>query len=535
MAVGKSGYVTASGKTTGGGLFELRLGWSETYELLTNKSVVTLTSCEARHEYGGVYYPSGSLTVDGTTVITMDGTGASHRFDTVYGGKEWAAIRSWKTQGKIPPWVSGEIVHNNDGTKTATIGIKLSFWRSEQDTCNIDTTVSIELTTIPRASEITSAADVTLGNKCSVKWTPKAAAFRYKLKFSLGDWSYTSSTIWPNKTTEYTHSAYTIPLEVAKQIPNARIGSMKVELYTYSDSGATVLVGNADSETFAVTVPDNDSTRPAVSMTLTPVSSLAAKFAGLHIQGKTKVQAALTAEGKLDATIKSYSMKVAGTTYDSDDSYTSGYLTSSGKETVYGYANDSRGITGSVSQEIAVISYQGPKILAAAGEDGVVAARCDETGELNDAGTYLKIKAKRSYSPVVADGVQKNFCKIQYRYKLENAASYSSWTTILAGDAAGDEIVTGALLGGVLSNESSYVVQVQAIDDIGESATTTVHVMTETVYWHRTRNGLGLGKYVEGENLLDVAWDTHLRGEVRIGTSGMTLKEYILAVISEGG
>ena len=36
-------------------------------------------------------------------------------------------------------------------------------------------------------------------------------------------------------------------------------------------------------------------------------------------------------------------------------------------------------------------------------------------------------------------------------------------------------------------------------------------------------------------NGLDVAVDTHLRGEVRIGASGMTLKEYIMAVISEGG
>ena len=46
---------------------------------------------------------------------------------------------------------------------------------------------------------------------------------------------------------------------------------------------------------------------------------------------------------------------------------------------------------------------------------------------------------------------------------------------------------------------------------------------------------MGLGKYVEGENLLDVAWDAHVRGEVLIGETGMTLKDYILAVISEGG
>ena len=36
-------------------------------------------------------------------------------------------------------------------------------------------------------------------------------------------------------------------------------------------------------------------------------------------------------------------------------------------------------------------------------------------------------------------------------------------------------------------------------------------------------------------NGLDVPGDTHLRGEVRIGASGVTLREYIMAVISEGG
>jgi hypothetical protein len=105
--------------------------------------------------------------------------------------------------------------------------------------------------------------------------------------------------------------------------------------------------------------------------------------------------------------------------------------------------------------------------------------------------------------------------------------------TILAGHRDGDEVETGALLGGVLSVQSTYQVQVQAIDDIGESATTTITIPTDKVHSHRTKNGLGLGKYCEGENLLDVAWDAQFHGEVMIGD--MTLREFILAVTSEGG
>ena len=417
--------------------------------------------------------------------------------------------------------------HKDDGSGT----VKVRTWMNTDISAGVvEKSETITLTTIARASSISSAAAVTLGNKCSVKWTPKAAAFRYKLKFALGEWSYTTGAIHPNTTDAYTYSGYTIPLDVANQIPNSNTGTMTVSLYTYSDSGATTKVGSADSETFTVSVPDNKNTKPKVSMGLTPVSSLPAAFTGLYIQGKTKVKAILEASGEYKASIKSYSMKVDGTTYDSGDDYTSGYMNKVGTFTVNGYAKDSRGYIGSASDDITVIAYAKPKIL------DVVAARCDADGNLADNGTYLKIQAKRSYSPVKADGVQKNFCKIRYRFKAGSASKYGDWVTILAGNSLGsDQIETDALLGGALSIEATYLVQVQAIDDIGEYAETMIVIPTDIVHNHKTKNGWGFGKYCEGENLMDVAWDAHFHGEVLIGDTGMTLRDYILAVISEGG
>ena len=100
---------------------------------------------------------------------------------------------------------------------------------------------------------------------------------------------------------------------------------------------------------------------------------------------------------------------------------------------------------------------------------------------------------------------------------------------------ASDEVDSDPLLGGVLSAQSTYMVEVRAMDDIGEIGHTMIYIPTDKVYMHRTKNAMGLGKYAEGENLLDVGWDAHFHGEVRLGETGMTLKEYILAVISEGG
>lgn len=414
------------------------------------------------------------------------------------------------------------VAHDADGTKTVKISAMFSnVGVSSLEKARLSDSITLE--TIPRASEITSAADVTLGNKCNIKWKPAAASFRYTLKFTLGDWSYTTGAIHPNQTSAYTYTGYPIPLTVAKYLKNAKTGTMKVTLTTYSDNNATDQVGSADSETFTVTVPDNSSTQPSVSMNLSPVSSLGDAFAGLYIQGKTKVKATLSATGKYDAQIKAYRMKVGTATYDSDDDYTSDYLSDPGTVTVYGYAEDSREITGSTSKEITVISYSKPKIQAASGESDVVAVRCDSGGNPTDSGTYLKIKAKRSYSPVKSGSVQKNFCKIQYRYKLESASSYSAWTTILAGDSlSSDEIKTGALLGGVLAAGSTYLVQVRAIDDVGEYGYTTITVPTDKVYMHRdkVKRALAIGKYIEDQYCVDIAEDITLKTRGPIQAEG---------------
>ena len=437
--------------------------------------------------------------------------------------------------GPDTPVTSGEytFTHDDEGNCSFTGYVEAGIYVWAVNCTGSET---FDLPQIARGSEISSAGAVTLGNPCSVMWTPASSSFRYKLKFSLEDWSHTTGIIHPNKTTAYTYTGYTIPLSVAKQIPESTTGKMTVELYTYSDSGGTKQVGSADSAKFTVTVPDNSSTRPTVSMELAPVSDLPDTFAGLYIQGKTKVKATLSASGKYDAAIKSYSMKAEGETYGPGDSYTSDYLSKYGSIEIYGYAKDSRGYTGSTSKDISVIAYSKPQILPVGGETDVVAARCDENGKPMDSGTFLIIKARRSYSKVTSGGVQRNFCKIRYRYKVEDG-SYSNWVTILAANAMNsDEINTGALLNGALSPTSTYLVQVQAVDDIGETASTTITIATDKVFMHRNgkRNAIGIGKYVEEDNTVDIADDMTLRVRGKIEVAGgnidiLTIGEKILA------
>ena len=502
---------TINGTTSNQYLYS-KIEWSSTADTTNNRSTVTAALYYKRFNDGYTTYGYRvcSITING---VKFSSTGAITITE-----HEWVKA----VEGTVT------VDHNSDGTKSIAISAEglVDGTSLKSTTCSGTAT----LDSIPRASTIASAANVTLGDKCSVKWTPMSASFRYKLKFSLGSWSYTTEAIAPNTTSQFHYFGYTIPLDVAKQITGSPpTGTMTVTLYTYSDSGATKQVGSASSKTFTVTVPDNNSTKPAVSMTLSPVGSLPSAFAGLYIQGLTKLVVNLSASGKYNATIKSYSLKKDGTSYSPGEVY-SLHLPNYGNVSLYGYATDSRGFTGSTNKDITVIPYSKPKITVS------VCGRCDASGNLTDSGTYLKIKATRSYSLVTSGGTQKNFCQIRYRYKAASSSTYSDWTTILASNnLSSNTIETGALLGGVLALNTTYVVQVQAIDDIGEYGEATISIPTESVYWHRTKNCLGLGKYAEGENLLDVAWDARFIGEIYIGADGKTLRDYILAVISEGG
>lgn len=325
-------------------------------------------------------------------------------------------------------------------------------------------------------------------------------------------------------------------------LPETNEGVLDVRLFSYSDEACTQQVGAASSKKVKLKVHDSALVSPEISMSVEPVNPYGAAFDGLYIKGKTKMKVSVTANTKLGAKFTKCEigwLDREGILYSDNNPQTPLNFTvelalndvrTSEPEYPSVLAEDSRGLWAADAREISVIDYAKPTIDAEA-------YRCDSAGNESETGTYMRIKAKRSYSKVVSGGVQKNFCAIRYRIKKEGG-SYGGWTTILARTAASDEVTTGALLGN-LDTMASYAVQIQAIDDLGEYGETVSGLSTEEVYMHRHKNGLALGKYVENGDdepkLLDVAWNAHFRGEVLIGPDGKTLREYILSVINEGG
>lgn len=408
------------------------------------------------------------------------------------------------------------VTHKDDGSGS----VKVRTWMDTGISAGVvEKSKTIDLRTIPRASTITTIANKSLGNSCIVAWTPLSSTYRYKLQFSLKGWLHTTDVIHPNQTTAYNYILNPLPLEVANQFSaDSKEGTLEVRLLTYSDSAATTQVGSTSKKEFTVTLPDNSSTKPTVTMSLAPVHSLSSKFASVYVQGKSKVQATLSATGKYQATVASsaYKMSVLGKN-DTAYPYQSDYLTNPGTVTVTGYATDSRGFTGTTSQKITVIPYSKPKIIPASGESSVICARCDANGNLSESGEYLKIKAKRSYSKVES-GTQLNFCAIRYRCKPSTNASFSDsdWVTILAKNSTNDEIATGPIANVVSNASVSYIVEIGVVDDVGESSSLKITVPTSSVDFHLKKGGGGaaFGKYAEKDKCLEIAPDWDVTGRV---------------------
>lgn len=481
--------------STGNQYIDSKIEWSSTANNSANTSSVTASLYYKRNNTGFTTQGTGSFTIS----INGQVTSASKHM-TITESAWVLAITATKT-----------VSHNDDGTKSITISASGSI----PDTTLSSTSCSsrVTLDSIARASTLTSAANKTLGTACSIKWTPLSKSFRYKLKFTLGDFTYTTGAIHPNTTSAYTYTGYNLPIaDIAPEITGKPpTGTMTVALYTYSDSEAKTQVGSASSKTFTVTVPDNTETKPSVSASLIPSHALTGDLETLYIQGQSKVKATITSEGKYGATITSQNMVVEGQTYDSSDSFTSGYLSGYGTISVKITVTDSRGFSQTITKEITVLAYSKPKVVAASGESSIICERCDANGNLTESGTYLKIKAKRSYSLCKLNGVQKNFCGLRYRYKKTDGA-FSSWITLLGAKTLTTEEVDTIQMSGGLTTTSSYIVHVDAVDMVGYHTYAQFEIPTDKVYWHRSgsRNSLGLGKYAEHDNALDSDWDFYM-------------------------
>lgn len=379
-------------------------------------------------------------------------------------------------------------------------------------------TTQINLTVPDATVPSLSKTAITLGEPITIYTPREADCYEHWISYTLKVYG-SSTVVFTKDFTGAVQESYewTPSLALlAPEIPSATNGTITITCTTrFKDS--TTVVGTADPISFTITVPNNSTTQPKVTMSLSPVSSLPSAFNGLYVAGKSKVKVSYDASSDY-STIKSYETRLLGDTSNANP-YTSGFL-SNGSVEITGKVTDARGYSTTKKGTITVIPYSRPRVIPGEGESSIVCTRCNSNGKPDPGGVYLLIKIGRKYSKVVSNGTQKNYCKLSYQWKTDaqGESSYSNPVELLARTTTSD-YVSETLSGIVTSNTTAYNIRLIAEDDIGETDTVTITIPTAFATFHAPAGGHGftLGGYHDPskQDVFACWFDAEFYGEVR--------------------
>lgn len=389
-------------------------------------------------------------------------------------------------------------------------------------TYNGSTTVGTKTCTVtlnvPDASKST-IPNVVMGNSATVKTNRSSTNFTHTIElWFAGEKISTASKVGDSVSVD-------VPLSLAKKIPSDPEGTPTIVCYTYNGTAQVGII----KTTFVATVPNNSTTQPTASWTLAPTGSLPSAFSGLYIQGKTGVKATFTASSTY-STIDTYKLTADGKNFFGNPA-TSTAFARDGNFTVTGTVTDKRGFSRILSKDVTVYPYSTPTIEPYSGYSSIICERSLQDGTPDDAGTYLHILCRRKYSPVVVDGVQKNFCDFKFQYKIAGG-TWTTAETLLPGDSTADKLEV-LLPDVVTQTDKSYTIRLIVTDTIGSSEPYEFPIATADVTMHLGEGGYGVafGKYSEATPNnkmveLDDDWSLVMDGHavedfvVEQGTSG---------------
>lgn len=397
-------------------------------------------------------------------------------------------LTSWVSLGS---YTISNIPHNNDGTKTITIaGTVTAPSSTSYSGLKSSGSKSVALTTIPRASSITSAADVSLsdaGASCSVKWTPLSAGFAYKLKFVCGGVEKTTGYITPNKTTAYTYTGYSMKVsEWAQAMPKAYSATCTVTLYTYQSSSSTTSIGSS-SKTFTLTLPDT--IQPTITFnTAQGVNTWTTNSKTYYLQGISQYKLDVTFTAGAGSYISSCSISGSDLSLSSTGSTsttsktlsgTSSVLSKTDKQTYTAKVIDGR-TNATLTKTITVYAYSKPSV-------SLAASRTTTSGSV-----------KLTYKASCASVNSQNALKTLKIYKKLSSAS--SWTVAETRELSSTSNQASVTLTG-FDPMSSYDFYATVSDTYSQSinqSTTSAIVSVGTDFRllniNASKKGLALGK-----------------------------------------
>lgn len=423
----------------------------------------------------------------------------------------------WMYEGSVKVYVA-------PGTTYASTDISFSITVKSPSSGNKTVTGSIsqikDLSILADAA-IDSASDIYFGNAVRITWSPAASTFAYKLKFTMGDYSYETGIISPGSTNSYTYTGLTVPLDAMTNVPNSTYGTMTVAMTQYKTSSGSETIGSASSKTFRVSVPDN--IKPTIlshSVGIDNSGNTTVDSWGIGVVGFSRASITATADGTYGSTIKSFKItgSVSATVTGSSLGYTSSVFTSSGNKSYIISCTDSRGRTSEevTTDIINVLPYTPPKLTKL-------------TSEKNDYGTTDTTDDRMVLTATwTFDSLSGYNSATGTAYYKESTAS--DWTEH-SGTVYVDTPFTLSAL--QLDDTKSYNFKVVVTDAVGNSSEKDSFSSTTKVLldFRAGGEGLGVGKICESDRM-EVSMDAVFYNEVSIrsGSDELSIDDYIKKV-----
>ena len=381
-----------------------------------------------------------------------------------------------------------DIPHNDDGTRTLNIAAYISHERFTSDSHAF----YVDLTTIPRVSELSCPTTWTLGQSIIFKINRKSSSFRDTLSYETSSTEY-SGDLYSN--TSANTIEYTPPKDWANLYPNSTRGMVIFVLTTYDSNGNSI--GSTRRNAWFV-IPDNDSSfLPTCSVSLSDTSSITVngskksclEYFGKYVAGGSTIHAEIAADGVYGSTIKSYSGSYPGGSFSTQsfDIPTNGL---SGEFQINASVRDSRNIKNSASATANIVAYSPPIVTA------LSVHRCvsKTDGTESDQGNYTQVKYGYSIYNIASTTGNNNAKSVVLKYKK---SSESNWT--IKNLTASAYTGSGSVIIETLS-DFSYDILITVSDSITSSSKST-SVSTGYCIYHIPASGKGItfGGIAEGD------------------------------------
>lgn len=384
---------------------------------------------------------------------------------------------------------TGDILHSADGSLSVSIGASFSMGNTSLTGGSVSGTLVCN--TIPRKSTLSlSVTSVNPGSKVIATVTSLSSSFTHKIKWSLGNNSYTQ-----NLEAGVLSAEFTIPVSWANSLTNSYKGNITASLVTLK---GTSVVGTS-SYSLSFIIPSTDEYKPSFEIGLTRIDNGVPADWNEYVQNVSGVTVeAKSLQFKYGASLAAVTISI-GSAYIRGKLPATFNLTESGELTVTLAVRDSRGLLTVKTTKINVLPYSPPSV------NIISLLRCNSSGEIDTYGTHLCVKYNLSYSSLNS----KNQCGLKVSYKTQNDTQYSDMITLNESPAVfGD---------GKISINNSISVCFSVSDSISSKTIDVVRsVPGANIPFNIKKGGTGaaFGKFSQNDNELSLGWSLSVDGDV---------------------